>query len=77
MDQMEVQAEWGRRIRRIRRESELTAVSVAKDADITSRYLHALERGKYAPSIGVQQRIARALGVEASEIFSHDLADAS
>jgi transcriptional regulator with XRE-family HTH domain len=77
MDQMEVQAEWGRRIRRIRRESELTAVSVAKDAGITPRYLHALERGTYAPSIGVQQRIAKALSVEAGEIFSHDLADAS
>lgn len=77
MDQMEVQAEWGRRIRRLRRDSELTATSVAKDVGITRRYLHALERGQYSPSLGVQLRIAKALHVEPDEIFSHDLADAS
>lgn len=77
MEQTEAQAAWGRRIRRIRRDSELTATSVAQDAGITRRYLYALERGMYSPSVGVQIRVAAALGVEPNEIFSYDLKDAS
>lgn len=72
-----MQIEWGRRIRRLRRGSDLTVTSVAEDAGITRRYLHALELGQYSPSVGVQLRIARALGVEPSEIFNYDLLDAS
>lgn len=50
---------------------------MAKDVGITPRYLHAIERGKYAPSLSVQLRIAAALKVEANELFSYDLKDAS
>lgn len=77
MEQSEIQAAWGRRIRRIRRESELTMTSVAEAAGITRRYLDALERGMYSPSVGVQLRVAEALGVEPNAIFSYDLKDAS
>lgn len=72
-----MQAAWGRRIRRLRLLSDLTATDVAKGAGITRRYLYALEQGQYSPSVGVQIRVAEALGVEPKEIFNYDLKDAS
>lgn len=72
-----MQAAWGKRIRRIRQGRELTVIAVAQEAGITRRYLYALERGHYAPSVSVQIRVAKALGVEPGEIFTYDLKDAS
>lgn len=69
--------QWGKRIRRIRREKELTVTAVAKDADITRQYLNAIERGQYAPSVKVRLRIAEAISADPNELFSYDLADAS
>lgn len=77
MEQTEMQAAWGRRIRRLRLLSDLTAIEIAEVAGITRRYLYALEQGQYSPSVGVQIRVAKALGVEPNEIFNYDLADAS
>lgn len=72
-----MQEQWGKRIRRIRREKELTVTEVAKEADITRQYLNAIERGRYAPSDQVRLRIAKAIEVDPNELFSYDLADAS
>lgn len=77
MEQTEMQAAWGRRIRRLRLLSDLTAIEIAEAAGITRRYLYALEQGQYSPSVGVQIRVAEALGVEPNQIFNYDLADAS
>lgn len=77
MEQTEVRATWGQRIRRLRRESELTATAVAQAAGITRGYLHAIEAGQYAPSDEVRIAIARAIGVEPGEIFSYDIKTAS
>jgi transcriptional regulator with XRE-family HTH domain len=77
MEQTEMQAAWGTRIRRLRQSRELTVTFVAEQVGITRRYLYALEHGQYAPSVSVQMRIADALGVEPGEIFSYDLKDAS
>ena len=70
MEPTEVHAAWGQRIRRIRRENELTVTQVAEEVGITRRYLHAIERGQYAPSGEVRAGIARALGVQPDEIFA-------
>lgn len=67
-------ANWGGRIKRLRRDGELTATDVAKAAGITRQYLHAIERGAYSPSDEVKLRIAEALGVTPAAIFSYDLA---
>lgn len=77
MESSEVHAAWGRRIRRIRREGELTVTRVAQEVGITRRYLHAIERGQYEPSEQVRIRIAKALGVEPSDLFSYDVKAAS
>lgn len=73
MEASEVHAAWGRRIRRIRRERELTVTQVALDVGITRRYLHTIEGGQ-PPSEDVRLRIAEVLGVEPGEIFNYDIA---
>lgn len=77
MEQTEVRAAWGQRIRRLRREGELTATAVAEAAGISRGYLHAIEAGHYAPSDEIRVAIASAIGVEVGEIFTYDLKDAS
>lgn len=77
MELTEVHAIWGQRIRRLRREGELTVTAVAKEAGITRQYLGAIERGEYAPSDAVRVAIAKAIGVEPGVIFSYNLSDAS
>jgi transcriptional regulator with XRE-family HTH domain len=68
---------WGRRIRRTRRASELTATEVAKRAGISRTYLHDIEAGRYRPSDALRVRIARVLGVEPSDLFTYDTREAS
>jgi DNA-binding XRE family transcriptional regulator len=77
MEATEMHAAWGKRIRRLRRERELTATAVASEVGITRQYFHAIERGMYAPSDDVRVKIAKAIGVEPEEIFNYDLSDAS
>lgn len=69
-------AEWGRRVRRIRRDKEMTATAVAREVGISSTHLHRIEGGA-ASSDEVRIRIATALGVEPGDLFSYDLSDAS
>lgn len=68
---------WGKRIRRLRRQQELTVTAVAKQADITRQYLNAIERGRYAPSVKVRLRIAEAIHADPNDLFSYDLENAS
>lgn len=66
--------EWGRRVRRLRREKELTATAVAREVGISSTHLHRIEGGA-SSSDEVRIKIAKALGVEVGEIFSYDLTE--
>lgn len=77
MELTEMHAEWGRRIRRLRRDKELTVTAVAQAAGITRAYLHRIENGEQSPSDDVRLRIASALDVEPGELFNYDLKDAS
>jgi DNA-binding XRE family transcriptional regulator len=77
MELIEVHKAWGAKIRRLRRDRDLPATVLAEKTGITRQYLHAIERGAYAPSEVVRLRIATALEVEVGEIFSYDLKDAS
>lgn len=66
---MSVQSRVSRNIQRIRREKDLSQEEVAHRADIHQTYLSGVETGKRNPSILVVERIAKALGVDVSEIF--------
>ena len=69
MQRMSVQSRVSRNIQRIRREKGLSQEEVAHRADIHQTYLSGVETGKRNPSILVVERIAKALGVDVSEIF--------
>ncbi|WP_374425344.1 helix-turn-helix domain-containing protein [Paracoccus sp. (in: a-proteobacteria)] len=66
---MSFQSRVSRNIQRIRREKDLSQEEVAHRADIHQTYLSGVETGKRNPSILVVERIAKALGVDVSEIF--------
>lgn len=69
MRRMSVQSRVSRNIQRIRREKDLSQEEVAHRADIHQTYLSGVETGKRNPSILVVERIAKALGVDVSELF--------
>ena len=69
MPRMSIQSRVSRNIQRIRREKDLSQEEVAHRADIHQTYLSGGETGKRNPSILVVERIAKALGVDVSEIF--------
>jgi len=69
MQHMSVQQLVSKNIQRIRREKDLSQEEVAHLADIHQTYLSGVETGKRNPSILVVERIAKALGVDVSEIF--------
>ncbi len=69
MPRMSIQSRVSRNIQRIRRAKDLSQEEVAHRADIHQTYLRGVETGKRNPSILVVERIAKALGVDVSEIF--------
>jgi putative transcriptional regulator len=57
-------------IRRLRFEhGEMTQEALARSPGVTRQTIIALEAGKYAPSLELAFRIARAFGVGVEEVF--------
>ena len=59
-----------RNLRRLRQAKGLSQEELAAVADISREYLGALERSAYAASVDVIERLARALQVDAAELFT-------
>lgn len=58
-------------IRRLRFEhGEMTQAALAQAAGVTRQTIIALEAGRYAPSLELAFRIARAFGVGVEDVFS-------
>lgn len=57
------------KIKEIREQKELTQEEVAKKAGISPNYYAKIERGTINTSIEKANKIAKALGVEISDIF--------
>jgi len=66
---MDVRKRVAGNIQRIRHEKGLSQEDVAHAANIHQTYLSGVEGGKRNPSIGVLDRIAKALQVDISEFF--------
>jgi putative transcriptional regulator len=61
------------RIRRLRFDhGEMTQQQLADKARVTRQTIIAIEAGKYAPSLPLAFRIARAFGVPLEEVFHYD-----
>jgi transcriptional regulator with XRE-family HTH domain len=61
--------ELGMNIRRARKAKELSQYALAKEADVSREYIRKLEAGKSDPTVGMLQRLARALGVPLAELL--------
>lgn len=67
---MQTQKLVGRRIRSLRHARGLTQQELGERADLSYKYLGAVERGEENPSLLVLERIAAGLGVELLDIFN-------
>ncbi len=63
----------GNRIRRLRFEhGEMTQQQLADKARVTRQTIIAIEGGKYAPSLPLAFRIARAFGTTVEDVFQYE-----
>ena len=69
---MEVRERVAKNVQRIRRERGMSQEDVAHLANVHQTYLSGVEGAKRNPSIGVLERIAKALKVDISEFFKID-----
>ena len=60
---------FGRNVRRIRLEKKLTIEGLATDVGLSYSYMGQLQRGERNPTLVVVERIAKALGGKAIELF--------
>jgi transcriptional regulator with XRE-family HTH domain len=59
----------GMKIKTIREATGLSQATLAKKARITREYVNRLEAGRYDPTLGVLQRLAKALGVPVTQLI--------
>lgn len=62
--------ELGKRIRKRRKALKLSQEELATRARISPVYMGYIEQGRNTPSLEVLQKIAKALGISMSELFS-------
>jgi len=67
-----IHQKFGRRIRRLRIEKQLSQEKLAFEANLHRTYLGSIERGERNPSLKNIEAIANALGVKLSELFKFD-----
>jgi transcriptional regulator with XRE-family HTH domain len=66
---MDLRDRVGSNIQRLRREKRLSQEELADRAGIHQTYLSGVESGKRNPSVLVLDRISKALGVDAVDLF--------
>jgi transcriptional regulator with XRE-family HTH domain len=59
----------GMKLKKLRESSGLSQEALAKRARVTREYVNKLEAGKHDPTMGVLQRLAKALGVPVTELL--------
>lgn len=64
-----VNADLGKRIRRLRNKSDLSQEKLAEKAGIHRTYMGKIERGESNPPIHTVSKIAKALKVSLSDLF--------
>ncbi|MBK9715420.1 MAG: helix-turn-helix transcriptional regulator [Kouleothrix sp.] len=60
---------FGKRLRKIRREKDITQEQLAEAISVTGEFISNLERGKSAPSFETVEKLAQALEVDVGEFF--------
>jgi len=60
----------GQKLRKLRKEQNLTQLDLARQVDITNGQISTIERGVSSPSIATLHRISNVIGVPMSEFFA-------
>jgi transcriptional regulator with XRE-family HTH domain len=59
----------GMKLKRVRESKGLSQATLAQRAKITREYVNKLEAGRYDPTVGVLQRLAKALSVPVTALL--------
>ncbi len=59
----------GKRIKKLRKQNNITQEKLAEDIKVSSKYIQFIENGTRKPSLKTVYKIARALGVKVNKIF--------
>ena len=70
-----LRAQFGTRIRTLRRSANLTQERLAERAKISVDFLSLIERGRNAPSFENIENLARALGRPVADLFTFEESD--
>ena len=73
----ELQIAWGRRLREVRTERDISGSELAKKVGVTRQHIQRIETGKCTAGDSVRVRIAAALGVAVDDIFDYAQSEAS
>lgn len=60
---------FGEEVRRLRKKRELSQEALAESAGLAADYLGFIERGENVPTLTVILKLAKALGITASELL--------
>jgi len=58
------------RLRELRQARGLSVRGLAKEAEVSTETIYSVEHGKRQPSVRTLGKIARALGIEAKDLFA-------
>ncbi len=58
------------KVSELRKSKGMTTRALAREAGISTETLHAIEHGRRQPQVRTLDKIARALGVEAKDLFA-------
>ncbi len=58
------------KVRQLRESRGMTTRGLAKEAQISTETLHAIEHGRRQPQVRTLEKLAKALGVEVKDFFS-------
>jgi transcriptional regulator with XRE-family HTH domain len=65
----ELRNKFGKRLRKIRRDRDMTQEQLAEAVGVTMEFISRMERGHHGPSFDTLQKIAEVLEVEVNEFF--------
>ncbi len=67
-----IRKQFGRQLQHLRRSKGMTQSKLAEKADLSDNYVGAIERGLRGPSLDTIAHLAKALDVQAWELFNFD-----
>ncbi|MDD5415385.1 MAG: helix-turn-helix transcriptional regulator [Candidatus Daviesbacteria bacterium] len=70
MDKSKIRKQFGKRVRKLRKEREMSQEDLANDASIERSYLGSIERGERSPTLDKIASIAKALKIPIRELFN-------